>query len=179
MSISKYILVIFFLSHFETSYSQTHEQITYNIKLEFQRINSLNNLKQIELENEAFMKLLTDGGGSLIGYFEDEKLIKVIEKFGLSYGVVLTEFYLKDDQLIFVYQTEDHFGGMYDSLENWIGYDYKKSLENQYQGRYYFHDGRKVKVLQNGKRILSQHFEYDDFNTHLNNLVEIIKKESE
>jgi hypothetical protein len=55
------------------------------------------------LDNEQFLQQTTDGGGQLTGYFKNGQLVKIIEWVGLSSCIDITEYYLKDDKLIFVY----------------------------------------------------------------------------
>ena len=85
----------------------------------------------LELENEDFMENMTDGGGSLTGYFQNGKLVKIAEWYGLSWGVLQATFYLKNDKLAFVKETEDHF------YTDSMGTDPSR-FDTHFIGEYYF-----------------------------------------
>ncbi|MDD5571295.1 MAG: hypothetical protein PHD97_09100 [Bacteroidales bacterium] len=61
------------------------------------------------LTNKQFMEQMTDGGGSLTGYFKNGKLVKIKEQIGLSSCIITTEYYLKDNELIFVFTEGKEF----------------------------------------------------------------------
>jgi hypothetical protein len=97
----------------------------------------------LELENEEFMENMTDGGGSLTGYFENDKLLRIKEWIGLSYGVTQHNFYFRKDQLVFVLETEDHF--YIDST----GTDHSR-FDQHFRGDYYFTNNKLVDMVSLG-----------------------------
>ncbi|WP_343746641.1 hypothetical protein [Chitinophaga sp.] len=97
------------------------------------QINRDSTLKQVSLMNEDWMKEMSDGGGSLTGYYKNKLLVKAVRWIGYSSGVEVVEFYFKNNELIFVYEQSDVF--YYDEKKGALRTD---SLERNFEGRYYF-----------------------------------------
>lgn len=97
----------------------------------------------LELENEEFMENMTDGGGSLTGYFQDGKLLLIKEWIGLSYGVTQHSFYFNKDRLVYVLELEDDF--YVDSS----GTDHSR-FDQHFRGNYYFSNNRLVDMVSLG-----------------------------
>ena len=90
----------------------------------------------VHLENEEFMKNMTDGGGSLTGYFQNGKLTRLDEWYGLSWGVLQVSYYFDNNDLVFVNEKEDHF-----YVDDSIGIDPFR-FDGQFRGEYYFAKGK-------------------------------------
>lgn len=103
-----------------------------------QQINRDSTLKQVTLTNEEWMKEMSDGGGSLTGYYKNKMLVKVVRWTGYSSGVEVVEFYFKNNELLFVYEQSDLF--FYDEKKGVLRTD---SLARNFEGRYYF-SGKKM-----------------------------------
>ncbi|TDQ28618.1 hypothetical protein [Tenacibaculum caenipelagi] len=174
-SLKKIILFIAFLITPLMSISQNTDDLILKIRTEFQRINSNNQLEKIELFNEEFMGYRADGGGQLTGYFENNKLVKITEWIGPSYGSLITESYFKDNQLFFVYQKENKFKDILDNSGEWIGLDASKE-ETKFEGRYYFDKNILIKQLLKGKRVFNQIFKPARFIEHTNSTAELLRK---
>jgi hypothetical protein len=84
------------------------------------------------------MNKMTDGGGSLTGYYQNSQLVKAVRWTGYSGGVEIVEFYFKNNELIFVYEQYSAF--LYDDKKGMLRTD---SLEKNFEGRYYF-SGKKM-----------------------------------
>lgn len=110
----------------------------------------------VTLNNEQFLGQMTDGGGQLVGYFKDGYLKKVVERLGLSYGVMTYEYYFSDGQLVFVKEKEEDF-----PADNTGTLDYSK-LELAFEGNYYFDQGKVINVQTTGKKRV---FENEQDNT--------------
>jgi hypothetical protein len=98
----------------------------------------------LELENEDFMENMTDGGGSLTGYFKNGELLKIKDWVGLSYGVMQHSFYFNEGQLVFVYETEDYF-----YVSDSSGIDLSK-FGQHFRGDYYFANNKLVDMVTLG-----------------------------
>lgn len=61
------------------------------------------------LNSEEFLEQNPDGGGTLTGYFKNGKLLKIVEWIGLSSCVNITEYYIDDNQVIFIYMQGKEF----------------------------------------------------------------------
>ncbi|NML39498.1 hypothetical protein HHL17_20015 [Chitinophaga sp. G-6-1-13] len=118
--------------------AQNRPQDKIPIRQAVQQINRDSALKQVTLTNEEWMEQMTDGGGSLTGYYKNKQLVKAVRWIGYSSGVEVVEFYFKNNELIFVYEQYDIF--YYDEKKGVLRTD---SLERNFEGRYYF-SGKKM-----------------------------------
>jgi hypothetical protein len=156
MPVARIIGTIFITLTLTASYCQSTEQLISDIRTEFKRINTEAKLRTTELNNEEFLEQMTDGGGKLTGYFENDKLVKFTEWVGLSYGAVESEYYFKNGELFFVYQKESKYA---DKVGGQVGdLDYTK-LETKFEGRYYLNNNEQIKEIEKGERLFSQEFE--------------------
>ena len=64
-----------------------------------------------------------------------------------------TEYYLWNNELIFVYDTEQNYKQVIDSVDGFLGFDYSEA-EVKYESRHYFVDGKEIKKLEKGKRLM-------------------------
>lgn len=145
MPVAKFIITILVTLSLTASYGQSTEQLISNIRTEFKRINSSEELDQIRLSNEEFMEHMTDGGGSLTGYFENGNLVKIVEWIGLSFGNREIEYYLKNDSLFFAFEVESRFADKEGGLL--AEFDYSK-LVTAFEGRYYFNNTELIKKIE-------------------------------
>lgn len=118
--------------------AQNRPQDKTQIRQTVRQINRDSSLKQVMLTNEEWMEQMTDGGGSLTGYYKNKLLVKAVRWIGYSSGVEIVEFYFKNNELIFVYEQSDIF--FYDEKKETLRTD---SLERNFEGRYYF-SGKKM-----------------------------------
>jgi hypothetical protein len=51
----------------------------------------------------------TDGGAELIGYYRNDKLVKITNSVGLSWGLIDEVFYFENDQIIHARETQKVF----------------------------------------------------------------------
>ncbi len=164
------VLIIPFIS-----VSQDIDESIQKIRKEFQRINSNTTLKKIDLNNEEFMEYIPDRGGQIIGFFESDHLVKITEWMGPSYGVIITEYYLKDGDIFFAYQRENKFKDVFDESGEWMHFDTSK-LEIKFEGRYYFENYKLIKELNKGKPLFERTFKETEFLEQANIYAEILRK---
>ncbi|WP_103068989.1 hypothetical protein [Aquimarina sediminis] len=168
---------LLFISFIGTS--QNTNEIILKIRSEFQRINSLNQLEKIELDNEDFMNELyghtTDSGGQLIGYFENGQLVKYTEWIGLHHGYFTTEYYFKNNKLFFVYDQEKMFKSVYDESGEWMNFDTSLEPETIFEGRYYFDNTKLIKKLTKGSHLSNRGYELSKILEHSNLASKILK----
>lgn len=146
------IILILFLDA-NTALSQTEKESINSIKTRFMWINEQTDFKISELNNEDYLEHMPDNGGQMKGYFKNDTLYKIVEWFGPSYAIMITEYYLWNNELIFVYDIEKNFTQIIDSSDGVIGFDYSKT-EIKYESRHYFVDGQEIKKVENGKRLM-------------------------
>ncbi|GGP02162.1 hypothetical protein GCM10010992_05440 [Cloacibacterium rupense] len=136
----KYLLFLLLLS-FTFGFSQNIDLI----KKEVEKINNTKNFKIKTIPNDYFVdikKEARDNGQELKGYYRNYQLRKITHFEGLSAWNIVTEYYYKDNQLIFVLNSK------YQSVsEN--GFLEKPKL--LYKNRYYFHNNKLIKKLEEEK----------------------------
>ncbi len=139
-----YIVSIFFLWSYILS-AQTDKSVA-SIRKTIIEINKDTTYALKTLENEQFLNNMTDGGGKLTGYFKDGRLIKVVEQIGLYSCKMTSEYYLKDNLLIFAYL----LGEDYIYIDSISKFNYS-DLKKVYEGRYYFKNGKLIDKKTNGE----------------------------
>ena len=75
------------------------------IKKEVEQINNTKNFKIKTIPNDYFVDIkneATDNGQELKGYYDKNQLKKIIHFVGLSAWNIVTEYYYKDNQLIWI-----------------------------------------------------------------------------
>lgn len=131
-----------FLSFLSICYSQPNDTKIENIRQLFIDINNDKSFHIVKLENDEFLEEMPDGGGSLTGYFKGDTIYKMALWIGLSFGIRQYEYYFKNEQPFFIYETEDDF------LINSSGEMDQTKLKRGFEGRYYL-DGRRVLEIKN------------------------------
>ncbi|MBL3654496.1 hypothetical protein [Fulvivirga sediminis] len=151
-----------FICYGSLASGQTKEEHIQNLRSEFQRVNSITDLKEIVIDSEDFLDHVTDGGGELKGYFENADLVKFTERIGLSYGVRVTDYYSKAGRIFFSYRIESRFDDKYDDSGELTGLNYSK-LILKYEGRYYFNNGKLIEIIEKVEPMFSSPFEANSF----------------
>jgi hypothetical protein len=130
-----------------TGHAQNKDSIIKSIRQTFQQINNDKTLNAVELENEDFMDEMTDGGGSLKGYFKGDTICKIHLWIGLSFGVRQFDYYFDHGKLCFVYESEEDFP--YDEKKGTLN---PEKLVPAFEGRYYIHSGKLIEVKAKGRQ---------------------------
>jgi len=131
------------------SYGQKKEDQIRQIRKDFQAINSNTTLRVISLDAEAFLENLPDGGAKLTGYYEKDKLVKIVEWIGLSYGNRIREFYFKNEKMFFVYEKFQSFVQKGEELD-------KSKTRTSFEGRYYIVRDKVIEQKIIGERTLEE-----------------------
>ena len=166
--------LLFFYTNF--LFSQNEKEAIESIKSHFKWVNRQNNFEIAELNNEDYLKNSPDNGGQLRGYFRNDTLYKIVEHFGSSYAMMITEYYFLNNELIFVYDVEKNYRQIIDSTDGFMGFDYSK-LETKYESRFYFSKGKEIKKLETGKRLMN--ITARDFNTIVKTYKPLLKNKKE
>jgi hypothetical protein len=116
-----------------------------NIRKAVERINRDSGYLIKKLSGEEFLESMPDNGGELTGYFKKDKLVKIIEWIGLSSCVIITEYYIQGDKLIFTY-TKGSESPYIDSLQR---FDPGK-LTMTMECRFYFENDKLLKKMTGG-----------------------------
>ncbi len=157
----KRFLLILFLS-FTFGFSQNLDLI----KKEVKEINTTKNFKIKTVPNDYFVDVkneVTDNGQELKGYYNNNQLRKVTHFLGLSAWNIVTEYYFKDNQLLFVLETK------YQSV-NENGFLNKPKL--LYKNRYYFN---KNKLIIKIEKEPSEAFDYIKISNELKKDLNVYK----
>ncbi|MDB5155731.1 MAG: hypothetical protein JWR50_438 [Mucilaginibacter sp.] len=128
-------------------YGQLKKDIIEYIRHSYTEINKDKLYNIVKLENTAALGPVTDEGNSLTGYFNSSTIRKIKVWVGLSFGIRQYEYYLKDNQVFFIYEREEDF--QYDSKTGEMLH-YKPKLA--FEGRYYLNEEKIVKIKINGKK---------------------------
>jgi hypothetical protein len=121
------------------------------IRKQFNLINADTSLKVRELDAEEFLDNAPDGGASLEGYYKKDKLVKIVEWIGLSYGNRSREFYLDDQKLFFVYEKLDTF-----MLDNATEEFDRGKPGTAFERRYYFYDQKLIEQKRSGSQAMDE-----------------------
>lgn len=123
--------------------SQTREDLINKIMDKVEDIHLDTNLKSITLQNEEFLENMTDGGGELTAFYKKNRIYKIYQSVGISYGVGITEYYYSKDKLMFVREKFNAYN--YDSLS----FDYSKTTTT-FSGFYYFDNDKLIHSTSTG-----------------------------
>ncbi len=156
--------------------SQNTEELIQKIRTEFQRINSNHQLEKVDLYNLEFMVQTRDDGAQLTGYFENDQLVKCTEWIGLHHGFIVTEYYLKEGKLFFVYEQENKFKSVYDSSGEWMYFDTSLPPETIFEGRYYFNNSKFLRELNKGERMFNRVFEPSKILERVHVMIDVLRK---
>ncbi len=152
------VLSVILLSY--NSYAQTLSQNIQEIRKQFKWINSQKDFEKVYFENDEFTDQLTSEGGQLDVFFKNNNIYKIVENFGASTQVYTTEYYLKNNRLIFVYSKETRFLTIPETGE-------QTKPEVYYEGRVYYKDGKIIRQLKKGESAIDKPIDYQErYNTY-------------
>lgn len=142
----KYIFAFsLFISLSSLVIGQEKQSIIKQIRADYQIINADTHLTKRKVKGEDFLENTPDGGAELTGYFKKDSLVKIVEWIGLSYGNSITEYYLKQGKIFFIYERFMSFVTTDSSI------DYSK-VKLAFEGRYYIHNDQLIERLISGRK---------------------------
>ncbi len=89
--------------------AQSASPFIEEIRAQFKWINNQHDFDTIALYADEFTDETPDDGAELKGFYKGDTLHKITEIYGVSFAQYRTEYYFKDNELIFVYYTEESF----------------------------------------------------------------------
>lgn len=149
----KFLLLILFLN-FIFGFSQNLNLI----KKEVEQINNTKKFKIKTVTNDYFVnekKEATDNGQELKGYYKNNQLRKITHFVGLSVWNIVTEYFYKDNQLIFVLESKYQYVN-----EN----GFLKHPKLLCKNRYYFNNNKLIKKIE---KDTSETFDFIKFSNEL------------
>ncbi|MBQ0735975.1 hypothetical protein [Aquimarina celericrescens] len=144
----KLLLTLFILCNISFSLAQDEKDILSTIKDQLEIIDSYIEFDTFYLDPEEFLDKMADHGAELNGYYEHERLKKMVRKVGTRKADVVTTFYFWNDQLIYVnykqrpYLTTTNSNGQ-------KALDYSKAY-TKYESKHFFNGGEEVKKEETG-----------------------------
>jgi hypothetical protein len=97
-------------------------------------------LKKKIFGQESFMEQVTDEGGELTVYHKNNLVYRIKEWVGLSYGVIIRNYYFKSKELLFVKEEEY----LYEADAAGNSKKNKLSKKPGFIGKYYFKNGKLI-----------------------------------
>lgn len=167
----KTLFTIIFSLFCSLTFAQQNQPKINKIKQEVGQINKGKNYTTKRLEDEEFLEHMTDNGGSLTGYFKNKQLVKIDEEIGLSSCEIHTTYYLKNNQLIFVYVAG--YEAQYDKRLGGPGENNMEKLVMEC--RFYFDNGKIIKSMLKGTSRCSGQPLESDAKTHQEDCLKYIK----
>ncbi len=141
------IILSFF---FGLTFGQTGSNKVKEIHNTVEQINRDTGYTTRTLDNEEFLDHMTDNGESVTGYFKNGQLVKIVEWIGLSSCINITEYYFKDDTLIFAYTQ----GKVFQYIDSTASFNY--NVQNiVMECRFYFDNNKLIKSIFNGSTVCS------------------------
>ncbi len=144
----KLLFIYITLCSFYLSIGQEKEEMLTNIKDQMEIIDSYIEFDTFYLDPEEFLDKMADHGAELNGYYEHERLKKMVRKVGTRKADIVTTFYFWNDQLIYVnYKQKPYL--MTTAANGQKMPDYSKTF-TKYETQYYFYNGEEVEKKETG-----------------------------
>ncbi|WP_271770136.1 hypothetical protein [Aquimarina algiphila] len=145
------LITFIFLCTLQLALGQGKEEILENVKDQMEIIDSYIEFETFYLDPEEFLDKMADHGAELNGYYEHERLKKIVRKVGTRTADVVTEFYFWNDQLIYV----NYKQRPYTESKNANGQrilDYSNAY-TKYESKHYFNNGEEVETKKIGESL--------------------------
>ena len=135
--------------------AQASSQDINEIRAQFKWINSQKDFERVYFENEEFTDNLPSEGCGMDVYYKDGEVYKIVEECFGSTRFYTTEYYLKNEQLIFVYSQESEFIRIPGTGE-------ESEAEVYYENRLYYKDGEIIRHLEKGESVVDKPIDYQE-----------------
>ncbi len=157
-------LVLYFAN---ISFGQDKESILSNIKDQMEIIDSYIEFETFFLDPEEFLDKMPDNAAELNGYYEHERLKKIVRKVGMRAANVLTTFYFWNDQLIYVNYKHNPYLSSTNSRGQKV-MDYSKTF-TKYESKHFFNGGEEIDTKKIGTPVPGLTLE-EDFLSYANKM---------
>ena len=136
----QFIIMLLVCLYSSTGLGQTKEQLLKDIKNQIEIINSYTEFDILSLEPEEFLTAMVDHGPSFNGYYEHNRLKKMVKVIGTPNADIVTDFYFWNDQLIFTsYKQRPYMK----SAAGGQALDYS-SAYTKYEEQHFYNDGKEI-----------------------------------
>ncbi len=145
----KWRLIVFLtFSCVNFSFSQENEVILAAIRDQIEIIDSYMESDVFSLDPEEFLDQIADHGAELNGYYEHERLKKIVRNIGMPNAMVITVFYFWNDQLIHVdYKQRQYMERK--SEEGKVVMDYSNAF-TKFESKHFFDKGKEIEKMTTG-----------------------------
>ncbi len=105
-----------------------------------ERIEKYNRYTINKLDNSEWMEQITDGGGELIGYFRNRRLVQIFQRVELSSCTVIYVYYFQGNALILCYGEERNSTNSFDynkpssGMRCWFYFDNESLIKSKVVG---------------------------------------------
>lgn len=131
--------------------SQEKEDILVNINDQIEIIDGYIEFETFYLDPEEFLDKMADHGAELNGYYEHERLKKIIRKVGTRTTDIITTFYFWNDNLIHVnYKQRPYIETK--NEQGQVILDYSNAY-TKYESMHYFNNNKEIEKKEMGKPI--------------------------
>ena len=149
----KTLLILFLATTFSfNAYAQSIQGDIEEIRKQFKWINSQKDFEKFYFENDEFTDQTPSEGCEMEIYYKKGNIYKIIESCGGANRIYTTEFYLKNNKLIFVYANESEYTR--------IGNGNVTDPEVYYENRIYYKDGKIIRHLEKGASTIDKPIDY-------------------
>ncbi len=151
-TVVNFIIVFFIITNIQ---AQDIKQDIQEIRDQFKWVNQQKDFKTIVLENQEFTDDVPSEGCGLTAFYKNGKFYKIIQEDMVSNASYVTEYYLKNGKLIFVYKKENQYI-MPDDEQG----DIKTKVT--YEERVYYKNEKIIRHLEKGKSVSNKKQNYQD-----------------
>ncbi|RZS93154.1 hypothetical protein [Aquimarina brevivitae] len=131
------------------AFGQVNKETLTAINDQVQIIDGYSDSEVFTLDPEEFLDRMADHGAELNGYYEHERLKKIVRKVGYRTADILTTFYFWNDELIHViYQHRPYFETT--AANGQKVYDYGTTYV-AFESKHYIDNGKEIKKETSGK----------------------------
>jgi len=146
------ILVIFVA--FSFCFGQNRVSILDDLKDRVEIIDGYIEFEKFYLDPEEFLEKSADHGSELEGYYEHDRLKKIVRKVGTRRADLLTTFYFWNDNLIHVnYQQNSYVEAVDEFGERILDY---LNTQTQYESKYYYNNDKLISKRIIGKPLKNE-----------------------
>ena len=124
------------------SISQENEEVMVSIKDQIEIIDSYIESDVFSLDSEEFLDQIADHGAELNGYYEHERLKKIVRRIGMPNAMVITVFYFWNDQLIYVNYTQRQYMERKNESDH-VVIDYSNSFV-KFESKHFFNQKEEI-----------------------------------
>lgn len=134
--------LLFFTLFCTTIFAQQKQTIIKEINDQVEIIDSYSEADEFSLDPEEFLDHIADHGAVLNGYYEHDRLKKIVKRIGYPSAMVVTSYYFWNGQLVFVNYKHEEYDMIQDEDGQYI-VDYSSTITRS-ESTLYYHKGKQI-----------------------------------